>query len=261
MGCRSAERSSVSREFVSSFAIALVLMGCTEDAEDGRGRQTAAIGGSAGTVMIGSTSGGFDNTEGNTESFAPPDAGADLAVRDDTGDCKIGHYEGAAEGIYSSPIIAGLPVPISTDGVGFAEAFDSGPKTPGFEFWLEGNVEETVEAVAVECDADDEFCFEEFQISADYVINGGKARGLANGLFPFEFEIRGALDCAKGEFHGLIENGWYDVFAIRYVFNGTMDASYDATNSEFFDGSWVVTEPVDPNFGGQGTWYAVWTMD
>jgi len=115
--------------------------------------------------------------------------------------------------------------------------------------------------VPVECSADDEFCFEEFEQTADFTINGGTARGLSNGMYPFEFEIRGALDCATGEFHALIENGWYDVYMVRYFFDGTMDASYDATSSEFFDGTWASSEPADRQLGGSGTWYTVWTAD
>lgn len=228
--------------------LALTLsFGCAADEMEDRGSESN-LSGTAGTPA-------GPSEFGNSVGFVPPPPSTNLSVTG--GGCKAGHYVGQLDGLYISPAAVGWTptgVPISTnpdnidaallnmlfppaDGVG-----------PGFEFWLEASEE------VAPCGGDQEFCF-------DFKVEGGAAKGVANGLFPFSMELNGDLDCNQGHFEGLIENGMYEVAGIPFFFEGTITASYAADKAEFFDGEWVVTEPADPTAGGEGTWYTAWVED
>lgn len=160
------------------------------------------------------------------------------------GGCKAGHYVGRLGGLYMSPAAFEFPVPIETVDL---PDLAGGPDVPGFEFWLESDEE------MVECES---IPGEEFMFCPDFKVEGGIAQGWANGVFPFRMEINGELDCELGRFMGLLENGTYSVFGTDYFYEGTIDASYDAANTAFFDGTWAVSEPMGINAGGAGDWGA-----
>jgi len=234
-----------------SLCFALSIVGCAADEEAQRGSRESLSGGSAGS--------GAATDFGNSTGFVPPPPSTGAMVTG--GGCKAGHYVGQLEGTYISPAAVGFTpqgVPISTDPNNIDAAVlnmlfpPAGGVGPGFEFWLEAS-EEVVECEPVPG--------EEFTFCPDFKVEGGKAKGVANGLFPFEMDLKGQLDCDQGNFQGLIENGHYEVAGIPFYFEGTIEASYDAANSQFFDGKWDVTEPADPSAGGNGTWYTGWVDD
>lgn len=222
--------------------VLLAATGCATDAEPGR------VGRSDGSAGDGALTGVGSEAFGNSAYVPPPVTGGAVVPG---GDCTAGHYLGQLEGLYESPAAVGFTpggIPISTDPKFISTDIlntlfpPMGGISPGFEFWLNAS-EDTAP-----CEIGQEFCF-------DYLVEGGKARGVANGLFPFEMDINGQLDCDAGNFEGQLENGWYDVAGIRFHYEGTLRGSYDAAQSAFFDGTWVATEPADPSAGGEGTWY------
>lgn len=250
--------------------VAIAAPGCSKDdgdASNGRG-DTSQGGGS----QSGGGAGSGGQEFGNSEGFVPPPPSMNLDIAG--GDCKPGHYVGQLDGMYTSPAAFGLPVVISTDrSMAPPGFFDLGAwgipglppadpaampmmmleeDAPGFEFWLEAS-EEVVDCEPVPG--------EEFTFCPDFKVEGGKARGIANNMYPFEMDLNGELDCEAGKFQGVLENGWYEVGGVIYNYTGTIEGDYDSVNAEFFNGVWTVAEDVDPNFGGTGTWYTAWVMD
>lgn len=230
-----------------ALVLALVSIGCATPPEQSRTREGLA--GDDGTAGA-PGSDAFDNAN----FVPPPPTNASIVPG---GNCKAGHYLGQLEGLYVSPAAVGFTpggVPISTDPKFIATDIlntlfpPMGGVSPGFEFWL--NAAEDYSP----CEEGQEFCF-------DYQVEGGKARGVADGLFPFELEINGQLDCDQGKFQGLVENGWYEVAGIRFFYEGTIEGSYDAAQAAFFDGKWKVHEPADPTAGGEGTWYTAYVEE
>lgn len=177
------------------------------------------------------------------------------------GGCQPGHYVGTFDGTYNSAAWGNGSVPLSIAAV-------PSMGRPGLEFWLE-------RSTGGECPVGAEFC-------ADFTVKGGKIRGFAdpfsNGeqssgdsvedLFKlairFEIDFGGELDCSRGQFRGLLQNGCYDVATILFRFEGTAPANYDPATSTFTDGQWQVKEmpmpgalwPPDANIGGMGSWQA-----
>lgn len=243
---------------------AIAAAGCSTDTDGGSKR-------GAGNQSEGSAGDDGQNFGNNTGAPLPPAPSMNLDITG--GDCKPGHYVGQLDGTYSSPAAFGLPIEITTDrsmapagffdfsafipGLGPMDMMDM-PMTmleeeaPGFEFWLEASEE------VVDCEP---IPGEEFTFCPDFKVEGGKARGIANNMYPFEMDLNGELDCEAGKFQGLLENGWYEVAGTIYYFTGTISGDYDSDKSEFFNGIWTVQEDVDPNFGGMGTWYTAWVMD
>ena len=231
--------------------ICVIAIGCATDEEGARGDRDDGLGGGA------AGAGGFGNADfGNSDDFVPSAPSGALQPGGDS-TCKAGHYVGQLMGVYLSPAAMGFTpsgVPVSTDPNNIDAAVinslfpPADGVSPGFEFWLEASDD------AAPCSGDEEFCF-------DFKVEGGKAKGVANGLFPFEMDLTGDLDCGQGRFVGIIENGWYSVAGIVYEFEGTIEGSYDESRAAFFDGVWEVHEPADPTAGGDGTWYTAWTQD
>jgi hypothetical protein len=176
------------------------------------------------------------------------------------GSCQPGHYVGAFNGTYNSAALGNGSLPLSIAATPWLGR-------PGLEFWLE--------AIPRNCRSDEEFC-------ADFTVKGGKIRGFANPFsagdsssssptedpslvaVSFEIDFGGNLDCSRGKFRGLLQNGCYDVATILFRFAGTAPADYDAASASFTDGQWTVKElasanawfPPDANIGGMGSWQA-----
>lgn len=175
--------------------------------------------------------------------------------------CQPGHYIGAFYGTYNSAAWGNGSVPLSI-------AATPSMERPGLEFWLE--------RTAPDCRSDQEFC-------ADFTVRGGKIRGYANPFsnggdassgdatasslvvaVRFEIDFGGQLDCSRGQFRGLLQNGCYDVATVLYRFEGTAPANYDPATASFTDGQWMVEElastdawlPPDSDIGGMGSWQA-----
>lgn len=85
-------------------------------------------------------------------------------------------------------------------------------------------------------------------------VTGGKFSGVALAIFPFEADLAdGRLDCATGLFRARIINGTYVVFfdgayggKVMYEFEGELVARYDAATASLVDGRWSVTEGSVP---------------
>lgn len=173
--------------------------------------------------------------------------------------CQPGHYVGAFGGTYNSAAWGNGSVPLSI-------AATPSMGRPGLEFWLEG--------IARDCRSDEEFC-------ADFTVRGGKIRGFADPFsdgnaedgnaadplivaVPFEIDFGGDLDCSRGKFRGLLQNGCYDVATVLFRFEGNAPADYEPASSSFTNGQWTVKEmpapgawfPPDANIGGMGSWEA-----
>ncbi|HET8934274.1 MAG TPA: hypothetical protein VFN67_12580 [Polyangiales bacterium] len=177
------------------------------------------------------------------------------------GGCQPGHYVGSFDGMYNSAAWGNGSAPLSIAAV-------PSMGRPGLEFWLE-------RSTTVECPPGAEFC-------GDFTVKGGKIRGFANPFsdgtessaddpkdifalaIRFEIDFGGELDCTRGQFRGLLQNGCYDVATILFRFEGTAPANYDPATTSFIDGQWVVKEmpmqgvlfPPDANIGGMGAWKA-----
>lgn len=177
------------------------------------------------------------------------------------GTCQPGHYVGSFDGTYNSAAWGNGSAPLSIAAV-------PSMGRPGLEFWLE-------RSTTVECPPGAEFC-------GDFTVKGGKIRGFANPFsdgdkssgntaddifalaIRFEIDLSGELDCTRGQFRGLLQNGCYDVATILFRFEGTAPASYDPATTSFTNGQWAVKEmpmqgvlfPPDANIGGMGTWEA-----
>lgn len=210
-------------------------------------------GNTAGAVAAGPTNSTANNTSNSTNILVAPGS----AVSNADGSCLPGHYVGTFDGTYNSAAWGNGSAPLliaATPSMG----------RPGLEFWLE--------QIPRNCRSDQEFC-------ADFTVKGGKIRGYAD---PFsnvnasagddpavvavrlEIDFGGDLDCSRGQFRGLLQNGCYDVATILFRFNGTAPANYDATNASFTNGQWMVKElasagawfPPDSDIGGTGSWQA-----
>ena len=176
------------------------------------------------------------------------------------GSCQPGHYVGSFDGTYNSAAWGNGSAPLSIAAV-------PSMGRPGLEFWLE-------RSTVGECPPGAEFC-------ADFTVKGGKIRGFADPFsdgdesgddgedifalaIRFEIDFGGELDCTRGQFRGLLQNGCYDVATILFRFEGTAPANYDPATSSFTNGQWSVKEmpmagvlfPPDSNIGGMGAWEA-----
>ncbi len=156
--------------------------------------------------------------------------------------CQSGHYEGGFDGFYLSAATWGWgTIPVAGN-----VAFDLGESSTG-EY---------------------------------YTVSNGFMQGVALGMFPFEGEIVGDLDCNQAYFDGLMVNCRYIVGVIPYSFQGLLRSKYDKFNHAFVRGLWSVTEPaadgtypdppdIEPGnpppapwpagvCGGTGNWSATW---
>jgi hypothetical protein len=214
----------------------------------------------AGAVDAGPSNSTTNSTRNNTSNSTNILVMPGVTVANADGSCLPGHYVGTFNGTYNSAAWGNGSLPLSI-------AATPSMGRPGLEFWLE--------QVPRSCRSDQEFC-------ADFTVKGGKIRGYAN---PFsdgnasagsaaadpafvavrlEIDFGGDLDCSRGLFRGLLQNGCYDVATILFRFNGTAPANYDATNASFTNGAWMVKElastgawfPPDSNIGGMGSWQA-----
>ena len=170
--------------------------------------------------------------------------------------CQPGHYVGVFTGMYNSAAWGNGSLPLTIAAV-------PSLGRPGLEFWLEKS--------GGECKSGVEFC-------PEFTVKGGKIRGFADpfsdgtanssGGFAiavrFEIDFGGELDCSRGQFRGLLQNGCYDVATLLFRFEGTAPAMYDQQTSSFTNGQWTVKEmampgvlfPPDANIGGGGVWQA-----
>jgi len=202
---------------------------------------------SSATDSDGSAGSGSNDTDALSSRLnAPPENFSDarfdwLRTEATGGSCEAGHYEGSFEGWYGSPLTFTVPIPVS-----------SIPAAPGMESGFQFDLEQ-------------EGTGEIFNVA------GGKLKGLANGLFPFEADIEGKLDCTTKKFEAELVNGWYDAFGLRFFFHGPLLADYNKVTHTFVNGTWNVEEepdanapPPDPNLppplvgGGDGTWTTTW---
>lgn len=207
---------------------------------------------SRGAGAAGAVAGGAMNS---ANVLVTPTSGA---VNTGGGGCQPGHYVGSFDGTYNSAAWGNGSVPLSIAAV-------PSMGRPGLEFWLE-------RSSTSECPPGTEFC-------ADFTVKGGKIRGFADPFsdgsassqqdpfalaIRFEIDFGGDLDCSRGQFRGLLQNGCYDVATILFRFEGTAPATYDSASSSFTNGQWSVTEmpmadawfPPDANIGGMGSWQA-----
>lgn len=229
----------------AALLVAMGLQAC--GAEDAGPRSRA--GGAAGAAAGGATN--------STNVLLTPSSTAGNAP----GGCQPGHYVGSFDGTYNSAAWGNGSVPLSIEAV-------ASMGRPGLEFWLE-------KSSTGECPPGAEFC-------ADFTVKGGKIRGFANPFsdgsassggaaqdafalaIRFEIDFGGELDCARGQFRGLLQNGCYDVATILFRFEGTAPGNYDPATSSFTNGQWMVKEmpmanvlfPPDANIGGMGSWQA-----
>lgn len=153
-----------------------------------------------------------------------------------TGSCKPGHYEGNFDGFYSSSLtFVGVPIPVA--------GLSSDPTMPPLEFDLMAG-----------------------SGSGEILsVSGGHMKGMANGAFPFQFDIEGELDCATLKFNATLVNGWYMVGPVMVTIGGPLTADYDPVTGSMVNGHWIVAEPghtTTPPFplgwyGGEGAWHAM----
>jgi hypothetical protein len=228
-------------------AIGLVLLAaCAGDEGAPRSRGSGA----AGTAAPGASN--------STHVLIAPSAGAATGG----GSCKAGHYVGSFDGLYNSAAWGNGAAPLTIAAV-------PSMGRPGLEFWLEES--------AGACAPGAEFC-------ADFTVKGGKIRGFADPFsdgdssstgdgfalaIRFEIDFGGELDCARGQFRGLLQNGCYDVATILFRFEGVAPGTYDPATSSFVDGQWMVKEmpmegvlfPPDASIGGMGSWNASLALD
>ncbi len=165
------------------------------------------------------------------------------------GTCPPGRYEGNIQGIYYSPLLVGLPLPIANLDL------PGGPS--GFYFDLEPSLGgETLQRVH------------------------GQVTGQVDLAIPFVVDVEGALNCRSGVFTGKLLNGHYSVLIdmlLEQKFEGVAQAKYDKRTHTFIDGVWDVQEtssmppgklapmlPRDFNrdgFGGSGDFAAAFPTD
>ena len=234
--------------------------GAETDAPRSRGSTSGAAG--APTVP-GAPSVGVSGSANSPNVLITPAPGASSAVNSGANGCQAGHYVGVFTGTYNSGAWGNGWLPLSVAAV-------PSMGRPGLEFWLE--------KTTTDCNGA-EFC-------PDFSVKGGKIRGFADPFSDgsassggssddfavavrFEIDFGGELDCARGQFRGLLQNGCYDVVTILFRFEGTAPATYDQASSSFTNGQWSVKEmpmegvlfPPDANIGGMGTWEASLVQD
>jgi hypothetical protein len=227
------------------------LPGCSTEVGIFRALESAT----AGAAAIPTASSNSANSSNDTDVLLTPRSSAP----NPDGSCQPGHYVGDFNGMYNSAAWGNGSSPLSI-------AATPAMGRPGLEFWLE--------AIPHNCRSDEEFC-------ADFTVRGGKIRGYANPFsapnmpddgnsdgptlaIRLEIDFGGNLDCSRGKFRGLLQNGCYDVATILFRFEGTAPADYDPATSSFTNGMWMVTElpsadawfPPDSNIGGMGSWQA-----
>jgi hypothetical protein len=198
----------------------------------------------------------------------PAPSATDIRSNAGANGCVPGHYEGSFNGTYNSAAWGNGEVPLSIEAV-------ASLRRPGLEFWLEATTNACGSA---------EFC-------ADFTVKGGRIRGFANPFsgavlptggaggaggadgfaiaIPFEIDFGGELDCSRGQFRGLLQNGCYQVAGSLFRFEGTAPATYDYATSSFTQGQWAVKElamqdgllPPASNIGGSGSWNAALVND
>jgi hypothetical protein len=215
----------------------------------------AGLGGARGTTDGSASSGSRDADVGDTGSggtggLQAPEAGADasmtlvdaaLDARDasslgsdgsdgatpiDAGDsCKAGHYSGALSGVYGSPYIMGVPIPLSA-----AIDFDLAPSTDG----------KTLE-----------------------MVNGTISGNIDGALGTISTTLKGALDCRTRKLINGTLQGSYLVAEPPVPINGYLDANYDAQTYAFTKGTWSAAETpykrmdsIPATGSGEGTWAA-----
>jgi len=233
-----------------------VQLACSDDVERPMARR--ANGGQAGAPVLPSAA-----ASGTSPGVLLPSGMSPPAITGTATGCVPGHYVGEFTGTYNSAAWGNGAVPLSVAAV-------PSMGRPGLEFWLEQSSNACAPGV--------EFC-------ADYSVKGGKIRGFANPFsdgdggdeseegfaiaIRFEIDFGGELDCSRGQFRGLLQNGCYDVATFLFRFEGTAPAVYDHGTSSFQAGQWMVKElampdalfPPDPSIGGMGTWSAGLVMD
>jgi len=258
-GSASEIRTATSRLLgLSAVACLSVLPACTTNVDIFRTHEGRAAAAAEATSSV--TAGTPPRTASNTDDLIVEPSAA--PANEDT-NCKAGHYVGTFNGTYHSVAWGNGAPPLT---ISATASFGR----PGLEFWLE--------RIPRDCQSDEEFC-------PDFTVKGGKIRGHSNPFstgdeaaagssaptlaIRFEIDFGGNLDCSRGQFEGLLENGCYDLATLLFRFNGTAPAMYDAATSSFTDGMWKVTEeppadawqPPDPNIGGRGTWQATLVND
>jgi hypothetical protein len=142
------------------------------------------------------------------------------------GTCEPGDYTGTFIGAYSSGEAFGAPIPVAA--LGTADR-------PGLAFTLakSGNGEVLT-------------------------ISNGHVIGTADGLFPFEGDLSGSLDCKTRVFTATLK-GHYTAVIGDHEFEGPVTGKYDKNAHTFTDGTWSLTEiPGLPIPGGLGSWEASW---
>jgi hypothetical protein len=230
-----------------SVGCVLALLGCAEE----------TVPSSRGSGAAGAAAAGASNS---ANVLIAPGSGA-VGSTGSGGGCQPGHYVGSFDGTYNSAAWGNGSAPLSIAAV-------PSMGRPGLEFWLE-------RSSTVECAPGAEFC-------ADFTVKGGKIRGFADPFsdgdessgntdpdfltlaIRFEIDFGGELDCTRGQFRGLLQNGCYDVATILFRFEGTAPATYDPATTSFTNGQWTVKEmpmegvlfPPDANIGGGGAWQA-----
>jgi hypothetical protein len=210
---------------------------------------TGAGAGTGGSVGTGAGSGAHADAgpaaQVNGGAISDP-AGNSSAARFDWkrttptgGSCEAGHYVGAFTGTYNPGGLLSLtPLPV-------ASVDNPVTGAPGLELWLNKRPGSEI-----------------------FDASGGKVKGNANALYPFEIDLTGSLDCTAGKFTGQLD-GWYDASSglgiAKSYFAGPVTADYDKITHQFVNGTWTVLEKqpdgglpqlVAP--GGNGTWNATW---
>ena len=244
----------------SVWACWLALGACTAGTGSGKSRGGgSASSGTARSGLAGSPSTGNAN---NSDVLLVPAPTTSSGPASGANGCLPGHYVGLFVGTYNSAAWGNGLLPLTVAAV---DSFGQ----PGLEFWLEKTTTDCAGA---------EFC-------ADFTVKGGKIRGFADPFsdgdqsasdddgfalaIRFEIDFGGELDCSRGQFRGLLQNGCYDVATFLFRFEGTAPATYDHASSSFKDGQWAVKElampdalfPPDPSIGGMGIWEAGLVQD
>ncbi len=129
------------------------------------------------------------------------------------GECKAGYYEGVFGGLYNSQALLTATLYI----------YGTIPVLGDVRF----NIEEKPGSGG------------EF-----FTVSDGHFTGSAMGMFPFDGDFYGELDCSTKSFTGTLENCYYMVGLDKYAFQGIAVSNYDPINHTYVGGMWSVTEPV-----------------
>lgn len=97
-----------------------------------------------------------------------------------------------------------------------------------------------------------------------YTVSDGIVKGTADGIFPFEGTITGALDCSSKLFTGTFKGRYslgLDIGTISDInqgfFEGPVTAVYDGTTHSFKPGTWDVLEVAGKGGAGAGAGWGV----